>query len=479
MRASWIHALLMTYTCLLGCRPAKYASLAPGSSGGDTAADTAAPDLEFDGFSVLATWDGSDALQFDWPEVPDARYTFQLEHDGTVVEAREDMTDLTVTISGLADGEYTATVEPINPADEPITRASVAQLVGDNRLVYRSELPLRRAMDVWGSGDIAVIGGGTNDDISALVVDVTDANNPEIIHTLRDIGYVRDIKVWDNLLFTAVDPDADGCTLCDDIGVRIYDFSDPSQPTLLSTIDSPASWVHNMSYSDGYLYLASTMEEVVAIVDVRDPTNPTRVAAWYPEPSGARYLHGGPGGSHDMMAQGDRLYVAHFSGFSVVDISDPTRPAELASVRVDMGMHNVWPNQDGTLLVGSQEILDGPLTLWDISDLSSIQQLDSLSTAPDRCVHNGYFDGDTVFAAWYIDGIYSFEIADGRFVQTGHHDTFPVDYPPPPEDVEPLPPIEGAWGLWSFGEHLIVGDTERGMMIFDHFPDTIMGRPGD
>ena len=87
MRASWIHALLMTYTCLLGCRPAKYASLAPGSSAADTAADTAAPDLEFDGFSVLATWDGSDALQFDWPEVPDARYTFQLEHDGTVVEA--------------------------------------------------------------------------------------------------------------------------------------------------------------------------------------------------------------------------------------------------------------------------------------------------------------------------------------------------------------------------------------------------------
>ena len=97
------------------------------------------------------------------------------------------------------------------------------------------------------------------------------------------------------MLFTAVDPDADGCNLCDDIGVRVYDFSDPKNPALLSTIESPASWVHNMTYSAGYLYLASMMEEAVAIVDMSDPQNPTRVATWYAELEPFSRVLPGPG----------------------------------------------------------------------------------------------------------------------------------------------------------------------------------------
>ena len=178
-----------------------------------------------------------------------------------------------------------------------------------------------------------------------------------------------------------------------------------------------------------------------------------------------------------MMAQGDRLYVAHLTGFSIVDISDPTHPSTLASVGVEMGMHNVWPNASGTLMVGTQEILDGPLTLWDISDLDAIEQLDAISTGSDRCVHNGYFDGNSILAAWYIDGVFSFEVESGRLVETGHYDTYPGE-PLTPPDGEPMtvPPIEGAWGLWSLGEHLIVGDTERGLMVFDHYPSLISSR---
>ena len=122
-------------------------------------------------------------------------------------------------------------------------------------------------------------------------------------------------------------------------------------------------------------------------------------------------------------------------------------------------------------------VFDGPLTLWDISDLSNIQGLDSISTGSDRCVHNGYFDGDSVLAAWYIDGIFSFKVESGRLVETGHYDTYPGEpLTPPDEESLSAPPIEGAWGLWSFGEHLIVGDTERGMMIFDHYPELISSR---
>jgi len=423
-------------------------------------------------------WDGEDGLTFDWNALPNARYDISITGPDSFTYSQTDTTDIAVELTGLTNGEYTATLHTWTPSSASIEPAQVTQYVGPNRLIYRSEVPLPRAMDVWGTGEVAVIAGGTNETTSALVVDVSNPADPIVLHTMKDIGFVRDIKIFDDLLFTAVDPNADDCTLCDDIGVRIYDFSDPKNPVLLSTIGSPASWVHNMTYSDGYLYLASMMEEVVAIVDISDPKNPTRVATWYAELEPFSNMRPGPGGGpHDMMAQGDRLYVAHFTGFSIVDISDPTHPSALASVRVDKGMHNVWPNESGTRMVGTQEILNGPLTLWDISDLDDIQLLDSISTGTDRCVHNGYFDGNSILAAWYIDGIFSFEVEENRLVETGHYDSYPGEAPTAPEGgTLEVPPIKGAWGLWNHGKHIIVGDTERGMLVLDHYPRVMSSR---
>ena len=395
-----------------------------------------------------------------------------MEHEEAGLES------LAATIEGLADGEYTAEITAHDETGRAIARASVNQLVGDNRLVYRSEVPLDRAMDVWGAGDYAIIGGGTNPSISAVVVDLSDATNPTVVHTMTDIGFVRDVKVFDDLLFTSVDPDSDGCELCDDIGVRIFDFSNPSEPILLSEIGAPTSWVHNMTYSNGHLYVASIYEDEVVVFDVRDPMAPERVGEWKADNVPfAGLLHGFGLPPHDMTAKGNKLYVAHLTGFSIVDITDPTNPTTMADVRVDMGMHNVWPNEDETLMVGTQEILDGELSLWDISDLENIQLLDAISTGSDRSVHNGYFDNGTIFASWYIDGIFSFEVEDGRMVQTGHFDTFDVDLPPPPDDMPMAgPPIDGAWGLRTLGNHIVVGDTFRVLMVFDHYPETVSNR---
>jgi len=463
---------------LYSCTKAKYASTEadePMTDSGQTqAVDTGGPYPE-NSVILNGRWDGDDGGTFDWNDLPNARYDISITGPDGFTHALSSTRETTVNLTGLTTGEYTATLDTWVPSSPSIETAQVTQYVGPNRMVYRAEVPLFQAMDVWGVGDIAVIGGGTNETTSALVVDVSNPVDPVVIHTMKDIGFVRDIKIFDGLLFTAVDPDADDCTLCDDIGVRVYDFSDPENPILLSTIGSPASWVHNMTYSDGYLYLASMMEEAVAIVDMSDPKNPTRVATWYAELEPFSNIRPGPGGGpHDMVAQGDRLYVAHFTGFSIVDISDPTHPSALASVHVDKGMHNVWPNETGTLMVGTQEVFDGPLTLWDISDLGAIQLLDSISTGTDRCVHNGYFDGDSILAAWYIDGVFSFEIEANRLVETGHYDSYPGETPTTPEgDPLPVPPIEGAWGIWSFGKHMIVGDTERGMLILDHYPRVI------
>ena len=465
---------LIGWVLLSGCIEAKYApqTTAERHSGAD---DSASDDLPADSAAVTlrGTWSSPSTLAFEWSEVPGATYSIALtSFDGTTRTADTDET-MQHAFGDLPAGEYTATVTALNPATGLELAATVNHYVGGNRIVFRSEVPLDRAMDVWGTGDVAVIGGGTNLSTSALVVNVSDPLNPRVLHTMEGIGFVRDIKVFDDLLFTAVDPDSDGCELCDDIGVRIYEFSEPSNPKLLSTIGSPAWAVHNMTYSNGYLYLASMAEGAVAIIDVRDPDTPQRVATWYAnETPGPAH---GPGGStHDMTAQGDRLYVAHVTGFSIVDISDPVNPVTLSNTRVEMGMHNVWPNADGTRMVGTQEIFGGALTLWDIADPNAIELLDSRSTGDDRSVHNGYFDGETVFASWYIDGVFSFSVEDDMLTETGHYDTYAGSPPIPPDGTPPPgPPIEGAWGLWTYGDHVIVGDTERGMVIVDHFPRVV------
>ncbi|MEC8192844.1 MAG: hypothetical protein VX127_08930 [Myxococcota bacterium] len=464
--AIWVVAAAM------GCVEAQYATTEPPETSG--VADTgSAPATPVDGqVAFQGTYNAPDALLFEW--TMDDGETAELRVSGPDgFEAMvPGLSGSTHTLQALADGEYHATVT-VRHADGSQSAASLTQLVGTNRLVYRSEVPLDRAMDVWGTGDVAVVGGGTNSRTSALVVDLSTATQPDVLHTMTGIGFVRDVKVFDDLLFTAVDPNSDGCELCDDIGVRIYEFSNPAEPKLLSTIGSPAWAVHNMTYSNGHLYLASMAEGSVAVFDVRDPAEPTRVATWYSQEAPG-FAHGPGGSTHDMTAQGDRLYVAHVTGFSIVDIADPTNPTTLSDTRVNMGMHNVWPNADGTRLVGTQEIFGGALSLWDISDPENIALLDSRSNGDDRCVHNAYFDGDTVFAAWYIDGVYSFTVDDDTLVETGHYDTYDGAPPAPPDGAPPPgPPIEGAWGLWTYGDHVVVGDTERGMVVVDHFPRVV------
>ena len=463
---------------LFGCMEAKYADeMIPVDAEAGASADEDAEIESVDGMTIEATWAAPNALRLAWTAVEGAQsYQLTLSGPEEYIHEAEDLAATSSTIDGLDAGEYTAEVHANDGDGYPIARARVTQLIGENRLVYRSEVPLDRAMDVWGAGDFAVIGGGTNPRISALVVDLSNPTEPVVVHTLTDIGFVRDIKVFDDLLFTAVDPESDGCALCDDVGVRIFDFGDPSAPVLLSEIGAPTSWVHNMTYSNGHLYVASIGEDEVVVFDVTEPTDPKRVGDWQAvNVPFSKALHGMGQPPHDMTAKGDKLYVAHVTGFSVVDISDPKNPTTLADMPVNMGMHNVWPNEDETLMVGTQEIFGGELTLWDISDLDNIRLLDAITTGDDRTVHNGYFDNGTVFAAWYIDGIFSFEVEDGQMKETGSFDTFEGEVPPPPDGMTMSgPPIDGAWGLWTLGDHIVVGDTVRGLLVFDHYPNTVV-----
>lgn len=98
--------------------------------------------------------------------------------------------------------------------------------------------------------------------------------------------------------------------------VQSADITDPTTPLLLDQINT-VSTVRGMAYSEGYLYVAASVG-MLRILDVRDPTDLTEVAV-YPEVS-----------PNEVFVSDGYAYV-YSGGVVVLDVREPSQPT-----RVDM-----------------------------------------------------------------------------------------------------------------------------------------------
>ncbi|MDH3672378.1 MAG: hypothetical protein OES46_14655 [Gammaproteobacteria bacterium] len=195
-------------------------------------------------------------------------------------------------------------------------------------------------------------------------------------------------------------------------GFEIYNVDDPTNPVFLAHVQvdeiaeitplffgGPGSLddngVHNLWLftQGGQDYVAAQSEGVFdgfQIYDITDPTNPSLVSGWGAEevfdpgvgdltladdPTGARtldsilWLLGGFGASqnrflHDftITPDGTQAYLAHWdAGLILLDISDVTNP-QFVSLALDttasdgeVNSHAVWPSEDGTIVVETEE----------------------------------------------------------------------------------------------------------------------------
>jgi hypothetical protein len=465
-----------------------------GDDGGDDTGDDtdAPPDTGPDGDTLAfagiysVTWDGADGLTAAWDPADSEglTYTATLELGGEVIDAVE-TGDLSAGFTGLADGEYRLRVEAED--DQGRTGGagvSLTQLVGENRVVYRSEIPLWGAMDVWGEGDVVALAGGYNDEVDVLIADISDPAAPQTLAAIEGLEHVRDVKLGDGLLFVSEDCNCfagtEEAAAWQDTGVWIYDLADPADPRLLSAIGAPDSSIHNIAYGDGALYLTSNFENAFSIYDVSDPAAPERLAAWAP-PSGS---------AHDQTWVDGRLYTAWTTGFSVLDVSAPASPVEIARYEgLDEDFpsyHNAWPAADPDVVLTSQEKVGGALQIWDLSgDPFDPEQIGSWLTSEDHSIHNAYSRGDYALIAWYVDGLLIFDLTEPSTPElVGWYDSYDGEEGPmeplhsgvpdgEPTTPDALPRISGAWGLWPYGDHLALGDTERGLLLFDFFPPEV------
>ena len=412
----------------------------------------------FDGIRSLA-WDGADGLVAGWDPVGGIeRYEVVVETpDGGAVASVEVDGD-TATIDGLPDGEYTVRVDP--------GARTLAQYVGANRLVLRSFTRIRGIGSVWGDGDLVVLGGRSSG-ASFRVYDLSDPRAPVLLHTEVGSGFTKEVKLGDDLLFTQGEC---GCgtregpewEAYDKVGVRIWDLADPSSPELVGTIGDPVSVVHNLWYQDGWLYVTDYEADGVRIYDVSEPAVPREVWSWVPS----------EGFVHDQVVVRDRLYVSWWKGLTVFDVADPTAPVEIGTFTgLVPALHNAWPTDDDRYVYTTSEIPGGGLSILDFADPSAPERVgDVEGTVPASSVHNVAIRDGFAYTAWYAEGVVVHDLSDplhprevGRY-DTAHHDG---------AETDPAEPFSGAWGVWPFGEHLVVADSLRGMFVFDRFPEIV------
>jgi choice-of-anchor B domain-containing protein len=149
-----------------------------------------------------------------------------------------------------------------------------------------------------------------------------------------------------------------------DGAVSILDARDPARVTEITRFPTGGRFTHNVWPTRDGRYVFTTDErsdQPVEGWDLSDPIAPRKVA---------QYL-GAPGSiAHNVMIDGDRLLIAHYTeGVHLLDVANPERPALLSSYDTypgsERGFHGAWGAYifPGTNIVIASDIEGGLFVL--------------------------------------------------------------------------------------------------------------------
>lgn len=317
--------------------------------------------------------------------------------------------------------------------------------------------------DIWGwvdslGNEYAIVGTNHGTSIFSLV---NPSQPVEVFFELGMHSIWRDIKTYGNYAYVTTEASnglliIDMSTLPSDTNLTTYYYNGPTN----------ASWerAHNLYIDDrGYAYIfgANRGNKGCIILDLnQDPTQPVEVADinnWY---------------VHDGMAKGDTLYLAHISDgfFTVWDVSNPSIPVMLGQHNSPGAKcHNAWVSDDGDYLYTTDEISNGFIGEFDISDLTNIQMIDETQTEPGQNVipHNTHFLNDYIITSYYTSGVVVHDVANkGNMVEVGTFDTSPNFSGDG---------FYGCWGVypWLPSGLIIASDIEDGLYVLQ--PNYVRG----
>ncbi|MFQ5750134.1 MAG: LVIVD repeat-containing protein, partial [Planctomycetota bacterium] len=229
------------------------------------------------------------------------------------------------------------------------------------------------------------------------------------------------LKTWGAGIFThshdiAIDTDTGTGYACGtDIGMVIFNLSaDPANPVQTGVYN--AHYVHDLHVQHGLAHLAAINDGFYRIVTV-------------------------PG---------------------LVTLDQVTTPGGFP--------HNTWANADDTIVATTDEVVGGRMTLYDISNPSSIKFLSSMTIDPSVIIHNVFIKGPRAYVSWYVDGLGVIDISDPANPSVvGTYDT----------NAATGGSFTGAWGCYPFAPSgvIYISDLENGLFILqedDPPADTIV-----
>lgn len=295
------------------------------------------------------------------------------------------------------------------------------------------------------------------------IVDVTDPTTPvEVLQVAGISNLWREIKVRGKYAYVTTEGGGglqiiNMSSLPNTLGVVSQNWA----PTIGGAGGGTLGSIHALHIDNNFVYLygSNLFNGGALVADITDPWNPVYAGNYQNIVS--PYIHDG-------YVRNDTMYGGHiYDGFySVVDFTNKSAPVELANQNTPNNFtHNTWLSQNSKTLFTTDETANSYLTAYDISNLSSINELDRIqaNSSTTAYVHNVHIinvsGNDYAVTSWYTEG---FTITDvGRpqnMVEVGNYDTYAA-----------LCGGEvGAWGVYPFlpSGTIVVSNIYEGLFVF-------------
>ncbi len=217
-------------------------------------------------------------------------------------------------------------------------------------------------LDIDGGGQVVVDGnhayiGHIDRNTGTSVLDVSDPKKPRQIARIEapaDV-HAHKVRVVNGLMLVNREypprPIRPGEPPSGNVGLGIYDVSNPAKPKEITFWRCAGSGVHRFTFDGRYAYISPEMDgyigNIVMILDLADPARPREAGRWWMP---GQWTAGGETPTwtgrghrcHHPVRLGDRLYTSYwYGGCVILDISDMSRPKCVGAI--DWSPPFPWP----------------------------------------------------------------------------------------------------------------------------------------
>ncbi|MCF7810989.1 choice-of-anchor D domain-containing protein, partial [bacterium] len=307
-------------------------------------------------------------------------YTSDFEDE--LVVAANDSRNVSITFAPQETGDLNAVLTVTS--DDPLNEEVTIELMGVGR---EPQIPEVGHVGIEGAaegvcvvGDYAFVAAGAT---GLAIIDISDPENPALTGTYDTPQEAWDVFVLDNHAYVA---DRSGELI-------IVDVTDPENPDEIGAIDTPGE-CREVFVVDNYAYIAD-YDGGLRIIDVSDPENPDEVGVYDDD---SMY--------EDVIVINNIAYVAaRNSGLVIFDVSNPENP-EVIGQYESQGANGLAIDGNHAFIAS----LANALVVVDISDLENIEeawQFGFNDYAEAVAVNNNY-----AFVANWEDGLKVIDYSD-------------------------------------------------------------------